>query len=175
MRIEQAFKKTFGCRSNRKDSLFLFFFVAFEGQKNVVFLSFTAQFKDKVTFEVYLNVILIPRHCDSRYVGRTCQTLQDRIKQHVPNLSVLALLPKNAYFLLVGANLPLRLIPSLLLLIQPLDFIFYKILPALNIMMTADFLFLPKAAHISIYLLLKPLSSKLLIPSSADKKNSCTA
>ena len=70
-----------------------------------------------------------------------------------PNLSVLALLPKNAYFLLVGANLPHRLIPSLLLLIQPLDFIFYQILPALNIMMTADFLFLPKAAHLFINLL----------------------
>ena len=54
---------------------------------------------------------------------------------------------KIAYFLLVGANLPPRLIPSLLPLIQPLDFIFYKILPALNIMMTGDFLFLPKAAH----------------------------
>ena len=61
------------------------------------------------------------------------------------------------------------------ILIQPLDFIFYKILPALNIMMTADFLFLPKAAHLFIYLLLKPLSSKLLTPLSADKKNSCTA
>ena len=36
-----------------------------------------------------------------------------------PNLFILALLPKNAYFLLVGANLPPRLIPSLLLLIQP--------------------------------------------------------
>ena len=24
------------------------------------------------------------RHCDSRYVGRTAQRLQDRIKQHVP-------------------------------------------------------------------------------------------
>ena len=59
-----------------------------------------------------------------------------------PNLSVLALLPKNAYFLLVDANLPPRLIPSLLFLIQPLDFLFYKILPALNIMMTADFLFI---------------------------------
>ena len=66
-------------------------------------------------------------HCDSRYVGRTSQGLQDRIEQHAPKLSVLALLPKNAYFLLVGANLPPRLIPSLLLLIQPLDFIFYKI------------------------------------------------
>ena len=92
-----------------------------------------------------------------------------------PNLSVLALFPKNAYFLLVGANLPPRLIPSRLLMIQPLDFIFYKILPALNIIMTADFLFLPKAAHLFIYLPLKPLSSKLLTPSSGDKKNSCTA
>ena len=91
-----------------------------------------------------------------------------------PNLCVLALLPKNAYSLLVGANLPPRLIPSLLFLIQPLDFIFYKILSALNITMTADFLFLPKAAHLFIYLLLKPLSSKLLTPSSADKKNSYT-
>ena len=61
------------------------------------------------------------------------------------------------------------------LLIQPSDFIFYKILPALNIMMTADFLFLPKAAHLFIYLLLKPLSSKLLTSPSADKKNSYTA
>ena len=83
--------------------------------------------------------------------------------------------PKNAYFLLAGANLSPRLIPSLLLLIQPLDFIFYKILPALNIMMTADFLFLPKAAHLFIYLLWKLLSSKLLTPPSADKKNSYTA
>ena len=66
-------------------------------------------------------------HCDSRYVGRTSQRLQDRIKQHVPKSIVLALLPKNAYFLLVGANLSPRLIASLLLLTQPLDFIFYKI------------------------------------------------
>ena len=29
-----------------------------------------------------------------------------------PNLSVLALLPQNAYFLPVGANLPSRLIPT---------------------------------------------------------------
>ena len=121
--------------------------------------------------------------------------LQDRIKQHVqlqdrikqqgcrtesnnmsPNLFVLALLPKNAYFLLAGTNLPPRLIiRSLLLLIQPFDFIFYKILPALNIMMTADFLFLPKAAHLFIYLLWKLLSSKLLTPPSADKKNSYAA
>ena len=111
-------------------------------------------------------------HCDGRYVlPKGCRTESNNMS---PNLSVLAL-PKNAYFLLVGANLPPRLTPSLLLLIQPLDFIFYKILPALNIMMTADFLFLPKAAYFFIYLVLKPLSSKLLTPPSADKKNSCIA
>ena len=114
-------------------------------------------------------------HCDSRYVGRTSQRLQVRIKQHVPESIRSCSSSKNAYFLLVGANFPPRLIPSLLLLIQPLNFIFYKILPALNIMMTVDFLFLPKVAHLFICQLLKPLSSKLLTPPSADKKNSCVA
>ena len=113
-------------------------------------------------------------HCDTRYIGRTSQRQQDRIKQHVLK-SMHSCSSKNAYFLLVGANLPPRLIPSLLLLIQPLDFIFYKILPALNIVMTADFLFLPTAAHFFIYLLLKPLSSKLLTAPSADKKILYTA
>ena len=114
-------------------------------------------------------------YCDSRYVGRTSLRLQDRIKQHVTKSVRFCSSSKNAYFLLVGANLPPRLISSLLLLIQPLDFIFYKILPALNIMMTADFLSLPKTDHLFIYLLLKPLSSKPLTLPSDDKKNSYTA
>ena len=114
-------------------------------------------------------------HCDSRYVGRTSQRLQDIITQHVSKSIRSCSSSKNVYFLLVGANLPPRLISSLLLLIQPLDFIFCKILPAFNIMMTADFLSLPKAAHLFIYLLLKPLLSKLLPPPSADKNNSYTA
>ena len=84
---------------------------------------------------------------------KRCRTKSNNMS---PNLSVLALFPKKAYFLLVGENLPPRLILSLLLLIQPLDSIFYKILPVLNIMMTADFLFLPKAAHLFIYLLSGP-------------------
>ena len=46
---------------------------------------------------------------------------------------------------------------SLLLLIQPLDFMLYKILPVLNILMTVNSLFLLKAALFSIYLLLKSL------------------
>ena len=51
--------------------------------------------------------------------------------QHTTRIEVLALLPRNAHLLPVGANFLPRLIPSLLLLIQ------------LNIM-TVDFLFLPK-------------------------------
>ena len=96
-------------------------------------------------------------HCDSRYVGSTSQSCRTELNSMNPNLSVLALLPRNAYFPAVGANLPPRLILSLLLLIHPLDLIFYKILPVLNIMMTVDFLILPKATLLSIYLLFKPL------------------
>ena len=58
---------------------------------------------------------------------------------------------------------------------SPMDFIFYKILPVLNIMMTEYSLFLPEAAFFSIYLLLKLLLSKLLTLLFVDKKNSCTA
>ena len=75
-----------------------------------------------------------------------------------PNLSALVLLPRNAYFLPVSANLSPSL-TSILHLIQPPDFSFYKILPVLNIMMTMDSLFLPKD---STNLLLKTLSSKLV-------------
>ena len=88
--------------------------------------------------------------CDSRYINRTSQTLQDRIKQHIPKF--ICFFPRNAYFLPVGVILPPPPIPSLLLLIQPLDFFFYKILSVLNIMMTVDHFFLPKAALLSTYI-----------------------
>ena len=114
-------------------------------------------------------------HCDSRNVGRTSRRLKDGIKQHISKSIRSCSSSQKRLLLLVGANLSSRLIPYLLLLIQPLDFIFYQILPALNIMMTADFLFLPKAAHLFVYPLLKPVLSKLLTPLSANKKNSYTA
>ena len=114
-------------------------------------------------------------HCDSWHVGRNCKSCWTELNNAFPNLSALPLLPTNAYFLPVSANLPPRLILTLLLMIQPLDFIVYKIQSMLYIMTTVDSLFLPKAALISIYLLLQPLSSKLLTPPSADKNNSCTA
>ena len=113
-------------------------------------------------------------HCDSRCIGRISQRLPDKIKQHAPKCiptcsSQERILPARR------CKFSSQPSTSLLLLIQPLGFICYKILPVLNTMMTVDSLFFPKAALLSIYLLLKPLSSKLLILPSADKKNSCTA
>ena len=94
---------------------------------------------EKLHFEKLLNMIYqFSYHCDSRYVGRTSQRLQDRINNTSPILSALALLTRDAYFLPIGANLPLRPIPSLLLLIQPLVITFYKIMFVLNIMTTVN-------------------------------------
>ena len=75
------------------------------------------------------------------------QRLQDRIKQHISKSirSFSSSLKCLGYFLPVDESLPPRLIPNLLLLIQTLAFIFYKIHSVLNIMMTVDSLFLFKA------------------------------
>ena len=122
------------------------------------------------------NVIYrISCNSDSRYVGRTSQSLQDRIKQLVSKFirSCSFLFPTNAYFQLVGANLPSRLIPSLFLLIQPLDFIFYKILSVVNIMMTVGSLFLPKAVMLfKPYLCFLSHFYQNSYPVPSDKKNS---
>ena len=92
-------------------------------------------------------------HCNSRYVGCTFQRLQSKSKQHVPKFICSCFFSRNAYFLHVVVILPPRPIPSsLLLLILPLDFIFYKIRSVRNIMMTVDSLFSPKAALLSIYI-----------------------
>ena len=72
------------------------------------------------------------------------QKLQVRFTQHVSKSIRSCSSSRNAYFLFVSANLPPSLIPCLLLLIQPLDFIFYNILPVLNIMMTIDYVFWSK-------------------------------
>ena len=114
---------------------------------------------------------------DSWYVGVPPKDGRTELNITFPNLPILAIL-RNVYFQPVGANLlPRLIILSLLLPIQPLNFTFCKILTVLNIMMTADFLFLTKAkaALLFIYLLLKPLLSQLLSPPSTDKKNSFTA
>ena len=88
-------------------------------------------------------------------------------KQHVSKSIGICSSFQKRMRLPVGANLPPSQIPSFLLLIHSLNFIFHKILLMLNIMTTVDSLFLPKSALLSI---LKPLSSNLLTPSSVDKK-----
>ena len=96
-------------------------------------------------------------HCDSRYVGRTSQRLQDRIKQHVPksfhscSFSQKRLLPARRCKSSTQTNTQSLASDSAIglhLLQNPI---------CAQIMMTADFLFLSKAAHLFIYLLLKPL------------------
>ena len=116
-------------------------------------------------------------HCDSPYVGRTSQRLQDRIKQHVPksirscSSSQKRLLPTrrcksstqtNNQYLASDSAIGLHLLQN------PTCAQHYD-----------DSRFSIRAQGRSpfhlLYLLLKPLSSKLLTPPSADKKNSCTA
>ena len=63
---------------------------------------FCATNKDILPALQNINLILFSCHCDRRYVGRTSLRLKDRIKQHVPNLLALTLLPGNAYFLPIG-------------------------------------------------------------------------
>ena len=114
-------------------------------------------------------------HCDCRYVDRTSQRLQDRIKEHVPksmsscSSSQKRLLPAGRCKSCTQTNTQPLASDSAIglhLLQNPACAQHYD---------DRDFLFLPKAAHLFIYLLLKPLLSKLLTPPSADKKNSCTA
>ena len=96
--------------------------------------------------------VLMPLQQSVCTVGRTSQRLHNRIEQHVSkpirssSLSKKRLLPAGRF---KSSTWP---IPSLLLVIQPLDFIFYQILPVLNINITAGSLFLPKAALLSIYI-----------------------
>ena len=128
-------------------------------------------------------------HCDSRYVGRTSQRLQDRIKQHVPksirscSSSQKCLLPKmltsllspnlykNAYRCKSSTQTNTQSLASnsaigLHLLQNPTCAQHYD---------DSRFSILAQGRspfHLSA---LKPLSSKLLTPPSADKKNLCTA
>ena len=111
-------------------------------------------------------------HCDSRYVGCTSQRLQSTIEPHVskpicsPSSSHKRLfsvsrfkssIQTNTQYFASDSATGLQFLPNLALL---------------NIIMTVDFLFLPKAVLLSICLLLKPISSKLLTSPFADKKNS---
>ena len=93
-------------------------------------------------------------HYDCRYVGRTTQKVNDRIKQNVAksicscSSSQKPLLPaRRCKSSTQTINTQFRATDSAIV------FIFYKILFVLNIMMTVDFLFLPKALLLSVNLL----------------------
>ena len=75
-----------------------------------------------------------------------------------------------AWVKIVDANLPPKLITQSSATDSAIGLYLLQILLALNIMMTVDVLFLPKVAHLFIYLLLKTLLSKLLTPLSARRK-----
>ena len=114
-------------------------------------------------------------HCDSRYVGRTSQRLQDRIKQHVPksfrscSSSKKGLLSAhrcksstqtNTQSLASNSAIGLHLLQNPTCA-QHYDDSRFSILAQGR-----------SPFHLSA---LKPLSSKLLTPPSADKKSLCTA
>jgi len=93
--------------------------------------------------------------CKDRYVGRTSQKLQDRIKQHTsPNQS--EMLP-HALKYAANQNAIVNLQPSrchqlnLYHAILPTDYIYYVNLSVHNIVMINNFLFSPKAALPFIY------------------------
>ena len=113
--------------------------------------------------------VLMPLQ-QSVYVGCNSQRLQSRIEPHVSKPIRSPSYSNKRLFSLSRFKSSIQTNTQFLLLIQPLDFIFYQILPVLNIIMTVDFLFLPKAVLLSICLLLKPISSKLLTRPSPTKR-----
>ena len=109
-------------------------------------------------------------HCDSRYVGRTSQRLQQRIKQHVPKTILQEHISQDRSTLARSCKPTEALKLKLTFLL--LDNIFYKTLHAhVNIKMT-NFLFLPVAVLLFIFPLLKPRTSKHPNQIYASKKNS---
>ena len=104
-------------------------------------------------------------HCDSRYVGRTIQMLQDRIKQHVPE-SIRSCCSSEKHIL--SARLCETSTQTIIQSLASDSTIGFHVLQnpvcVQHYYGSIDFLFLPKGDLLSIYLLLKPLSSKLLPP-----------
>ena len=133
-------------------------------------------------------------HCDiSRYVGLLPQRLQDRIKQHISKSICSFSSSRNAYFLPFDANLPPRLIPNLLLLIEYWTSSFLQNSVCAQHYYGSRFFILAQGCsffylsaplstfaqnrfsfHLSAFLSIYVLSSKLSNPPSADKKNSFT-
>ena len=128
--------------------------------------------KDVLPSHHHSNVIYqFVCHCHSRYVGRTSQRLEERIKQHVPRsiANPLASHNRQSLFRSCKAN------------IRPQQF--HKSVIGQHLLNNAQyslhynnekFLFSLEVALFFTFLLLKQLSLNLLIPFCVNKKNSYT-
>ena len=108
-------------------------------------------------------------HCDSQYVGRTSQRLEERIKQTFQDPSSI-LLPRTtakAFSALARPTFSHNNFTN-----PPLVNIFLTMPNALFITTTTNFLFSLEVALLFTCLLLKRLSLNLLIPFCVNKKNS---
>ena len=128
--------------------------------------------KDVFPFHHHSNVIYqFVCHCDSRYVGRTSQRLEERIKQRVPRSIANPPASHNRQSLSRSckANRRPQQFPN-----PPLVNIFLTTPNALFTTATKNFLFSLEVALLFTFLLLKGLSLNLSIPFCVSKKNSST-
>ena len=109
------------------------------------------------------------RHCDSRYVGRTSQKLQQRIKQHVPKTILQkhisqdrSTLPRSCKPIRFKTETSFSAIRQYL----------FKTLHAHTNIMTTNFLFLPVAVLLFTFPPLKPRTLKHPNQIYANKRNS---
>ena len=110
-------------------------------------------------------------HCDSRYVGRTSQRLEERIKQHVPKSITNPRTSANRQSLFRSCKNNIR--PQQFHN-PPLVNIFLITPNVPSITTTKNFLFSLEVALPFTFLLLKRLSLNLSIPFCVSKKNSYT-
>ena len=128
--------------------------------------------KDMLPFHHHSNVIYQSVcHCDSRYVGRTSQRLEERIKQHVPR-SIANLLPRTTAKAFPALARPTYAHNNFTN--SPLVNIFLTTPNVLFTTTTKNFLFSLEVALLFTFLLLKRLSLDLSIPFCVNKKNSST-
>ena len=128
--------------------------------------------KDVLPSHHHSNVIYqFVCHCNSRYVGRTSQHLEERIKQHVPRS--IANPPALPNCQSLSHSCKANTCPQQFYKSSSLVNIFLTMPNALFTTATKNFLFLLKVALFT-FLLLKQLSLNLSIPFCASKKNLST-
>ena len=126
--------------------------------------------KDVLPSHHHSNVIFqFVCHCDSRYVGRMSQRLEERIKQHVSRsiANPLPRTPAKSFPAFARSTYAYNSFTN-----PPLVNIFFTTPNALFTTATKNFLFSLEVALLFIFLLLKQLSLNLSNPFFVNKKNS---